>query len=338
MRIGSPQQLERALADGPLLPVYLLSAEEPLTAGEAADAIRAAARRQGFEEREVHAVDRSTPWAEILGSVQALSLFATRKIIEIRVPSGKPGQGAKLLLEILAAANADVMVLVLTEKLDWATQKSEWVAAAERAGAWVDLPAVQGSQFPAWLRARAARAGLELDDDAVALLASRTEGNLLAAHQEIQKLTLAGLTRAGAAEVLSSVSASSRFDVFELGEALLGGDAPRAMRILKSLESEGTEPTLVLWAILQAMRNLWMKLVPGVPIPGVWSSRAAQQPRAIERLRASPSPRALFMRLAERASRVDRMIKGRLAGNPWDELAQLALEFAGQRVLPLTRA
>jgi DNA polymerase III subunit delta len=337
VKINSTSQLERALGAGPLLPVYLVSAEEPLSGGEAADAVRAAARRQGFEEREVYAVERTAPWAEILASAQSMSLFSTRKVIELRMPGGKPGHGAKQLVEVIGAAGPDVLLMILTEKLDYTTQKSEWVAAAQAAGAWVDLPAVDAARFPAWIRARAQREGLELDDDGVAVLAARTEGNLLAAHQEIQKLVLGGNARAGVAEVLASVAASSRFDVFQLGESLLAGEAPRALRILASLRSEGTEPTLVLWAILQEMRNLWLKLVPGAPIPGVWSSNTAQLPQAISRVRAAPSPRALFMRLGERASRADRMIKGRLAGNPWDELTQLALEFAGLRVLPLTK-
>jgi DNA polymerase-3 subunit delta len=337
VKISSTSQLDRALGAGPLLPVYLVSAEEPLTGGEAADAIRAAARRQGFEEREVYAVERTAPWGEILASAQSMSLFSARKLIEVRMPGGKPGHGAKTLVEVIRAAGPDVLVMILTDRLDFAAQKAEWVAAAGDAGAWVDLPPIDTARFPAWIRARAKQQGLELDDDGVALLAARTEGNLLAAHQEIQKLVLGGHAQAGAAEVLASVAASSRFDVFQLGQALLAGEAPRALRILASLEGEGTEPTLVLWAILQEMRNLWLKLVPGAPIPGVWSSNAAQLPHAISRFRAAPSPRALFMRLAERASRADRMIKGRLSGNPWDEITQLALELAGVRVLPLTK-
>ncbi len=338
MKISSPPQLDRALASGPLLPVYLLSCDEPLTAGEAADALRVAARKQGYADREVYFFERTAPWDEILSSAQAMSLFSSRKIIELRMPGGKPGHGAKTLLEVIRAAGQDVLLLIVTEKLDFASQKAEWVGAAEKAGAWIDLPTVEAAKFPDWIRARAKRAGLQLDEEGVAVLAARTEGNLLAAHQEIQKLGLAGVSQAGAAEVLASVSASSRFDVFKLGEALLAGDSPRALRILASLRSEGTEPTLILWAILQEMRNLWLKLVPGAPIPGVWSSNAAQVPQAMNRFRAAPSPRALFQRLAERAARTDRMIKGRLQGNPWDELTQLSLEFAGHRVLPLSRS
>ncbi len=336
MAIASLDLLDRALAAGPLKAVYLVSTEEPLGAGEAADAIRAAARKQGFEEREVYTVERgNAPWGEILSSAQSMSLFASRKLIEIRVPGGKVGHGSKSLLEVLAAASPEVLVMLLVDEPENAVRKAEWFTAAARAGEWVDLPAVTTARFPAWIRARAKRAGIELDDEAVTLLAMRTEGNLLAAHQEIQKLSLSGLAQAGAADVLASVTDSSRYDVFQLGEALLAGEVPRALRILQSLRGEGEEPTLVLWAILQEMRNLWTKLVPGAPLPGVWSRNTAQLPQAMARFRAAPSGRAVFRRLAVRASRVDRIIKGRLSGNPWDELTQLALEFAGRPPLSL---
>ena len=185
MKIGSPQQLERALGNAPLQSVYLLSCDEPLTSGEAADAVRRAAREQGFADREVFFVERTAPWAEILGSAQAMSLFSSRKIVEIRMPGGKPGHGAKTLLEIIRAAGPDLLLLIITERLDYQAQKAEWVEAVNRAGAWVDLPSVATADFPDWIRARAGRAGLRLDEEAVAVLAARTEGNLLAAHQEI---------------------------------------------------------------------------------------------------------------------------------------------------------
>ena len=163
MKITSPPQLDRALAGGPLLPVYLLSCDEPLTAGEAADARRAAARKQGYADREVYFFERTAPWDEILSSAQAMSLFSSRKIIELRMPGGKPGHGAKTLLEVIRAAGQDVLLLILTEKLDFASQKAEWVGAAEKAGAWIDLPTVEAAKFPDWIRARAKRAGLRHD-------------------------------------------------------------------------------------------------------------------------------------------------------------------------------
>ncbi|MEP7312182.1 MAG: DNA polymerase III subunit delta [Pseudomonadota bacterium] len=329
-------QLDRDLAKA-LRHVYLISGDEPLTADEAADAVRAAARAQGYVDREVYFIDRSAPWDDVLNAAQALSLFSARKIVEIRMPGGKPGHGAKTLLQVIAAAGPDLLLLILTGKLDGATTSTEWVRAADAAGAWVNLRPVDTAAFPAWIRERAARESLQLDADAVAVIAAQTEGNLLAAHQEIQKLRLAGLTQAGAADVLASISPSSRFDVFKLGAAVLAGDSQRALQVLASLRSEGTEPVLVLWAILQEMRNLWVNLVPGSRLPGVWTSNSGELSQAMARLRRGDLSRT-FMRLTERASRADRVAKGRLAGDAWDELAQLVLEFAGARgVLPLSR-
>ena len=329
-------QLDRDLAAG-LRPVYLISGEEPLTSDEAADAVRAAARGQGYVDREVYFIDRSAPWDEVQNAAQALSLFSARKIVEIRMPGGKPGHGARTLLQVIGAAGPDLLLLILTGKLDATSRSAEWCRAADAAGAWVDLRPVETAAFPAWIRARAARESLQLDADAVAVIAAQTEGNLLAAHQEIQKLRLAGVTEAGAAQVLASISPSSRFDVFKLGAALLAGDPQRALQVLASLRNEGTEPVLVLWAILQEMRNLWVSMVPGPRLQGVWSSNSAQLSTAMARLRRGDLPRT-FMRLNERASRADRAAKGRLAGDAWDEIAQLVLEFAGAPgVLPLTR-
>lgn len=338
MKLASFAAFEKTLAAGPLAPVWLLSCAEPLTSDEAADALRAAARAQGCEEREVYFVERSAAWEQMLQSAQSLSLFASRKLIEVRMPGGKPGHGAKSLVELINAANPDCLVAILTEELDWQTQKADWVRAVQERGVWLALGEIEHAQFPQWLAARARRAGVQLDAGALALLASRTEGNLLAAHQELQKLALAGYTQAGVAEVRASAADSTRYDVFSLGEAVLAGDAPRVLRVLASLRAEGTEATLVLWALLQELRNLWTQAVPGERLQGVWSSNTAEIPRAMARLRGPQGGRALFRRLSERAGRADRMIKGRLQGDPWDEITQLSLEFAGLRVLPLPRA
>jgi DNA polymerase III subunit delta len=312
--------------------VYLLSGDEPLTQGEAADAIRAAARAAGFTEREVFFVDRanSGPWDEIFASTQAMSLFAARRLIEIRIPGGKPGtEGAKALAELAGRAGPDVMLLVATGGLDWTTQKSSWVRALDEAGVWIDAAPVRTAQFADWLRARAAAAGVRLDEEAVALLAEQTEGNLLAAVQELQKLSLAGITQVGVADVLAGSSQSSRFDVAQLGEAVLRGDVPRSLRILVGLKAEDVEPTLVLWSLWQELRALWLQLVPGAPLPGVWSRNREHLPAAAARFK--PLGRAFFARLDTHMARVDRIVKGRRHGNAWDELGLLVAEFAGTR-------
>jgi DNA polymerase-3 subunit delta len=323
----TPEKLESGLRKG-LEPVYLLSGDEPLTLGEAADALRAAARAQGFTEREVFFIERanSGPWDQIFAAAQSLSLFATRRVIEIRLPGGKPGTGAKALQELIALAGPELMILVISGALDWEAQKSAWVQAIDRAGVWVVADAVGQRQFPQWLRQRAQRQGLDLDDAAIAMLAAQTEGNLLAAVQELQKLALAGYSKVSAAEVLASSAQSSRFEVSQLGEAILQGDRLRALRVLAGLRAEGVEPPLILWSVVQELRMLWLQLVPGAEVKSLWSRNKALLPAAAARMR--PLGRAYFAGLNERAVRVDRCIKGQSPGNPWDELALLVAAFA----------
>ena len=315
--------------------MYLLSGDEPLTQGEAADAIRAAARAAGFTEREVFFIERANggPWDDIFASAQAMSLFASRKLIEIRIPGSKPGtEGSKALQELVRHAGPDIMLMVITGELDWTAQKASWVQVLDAAGVWVDAQAVSAARFPAWLRVRAASAGITLDDSAVEALCQQTEGNLLAAVQELQKLSLAGLQQVSAAEVLASSAQSSRYDVTQLGEAILLGDTLRALRVLAGLHADGTEPTLILWAVTQELRALWLTLVPGAAVQSIWSRNRNAMGPAATRLKAQG--RAFFARLNERAAAVDRTIKGRKRGNVWDALALLVTEFAsGKAVL-----
>ena len=331
----APEKLQSALQRG-LAPVYLVSGAEPLQAGEAADAIRAAARGGGFTEREVFFIDRanSGPWDEIFAGAQALSLFAQRRILEIRIPGGKPGtQGAAALQELAAAASQDLLLLVIVGELDWTAQKSAWVQALDRAGVWIDAQPVTTEHFSGWLRARATTLGLTLDADALQALAQHTEGNLLAASQELAKLQLAGHRSVGIAEVLASAAQSSRYDVTQLGEAVLRGDAPRALRVLAGLRAEGVEATLVLWSVWQELRALWQMLLPGPPVSGAWSRNKSLLPAAAARLK--PLGRAFFARIDARMAVIDRVVKGRQWGNAWDELGVLVAEFAGGRsVLP----
>ncbi len=329
----TPEKLVGALKGG-AAPVYLLSGDEPLSQGEAADAIRAAARAAGFTEREVFFIDRANtgPWDDIFASAQAMSLFSARRLIEIRIPGSKPGiDGSKALQELAGLAGPDLMLMVTTGELDWTAQKASWVQALDAAGVWVDAQAVTAGRFPAWLRARAAVAGISLDDAAVDALGQQTEGNLLAAAQELQKLALAGLAQVGAAEVLASSTQSSRFDATQLGEAVLRGDTARALRVLAGLRAEGVEPTLILWAVWQEMRTVWLALVPGAPVPAIWSrNRDCIAPAAA---RLKPLGRAFFARLNERIAVADRIVKGRQWGNPWDALALLVAEFAAGRAV-----
>jgi DNA polymerase-3 subunit delta len=330
----APEKLSAALKRG-LAPVYLLSGDEPLTLGEAGDAIRAAARAAGYTEREVFFIDRANatgPWDEIYASCQAMSLFAARRVVEVRIPGSKPGtEGSKALAELAGLAGQDVLLMVVTGALDWTAQKSSWVQKLDAAGVWVDARQVGAADLPAWLRGRAALEGVQLDDAAITLLAQQTEGNLLAAAQELRKLVLAGITQAGVAEVLASSAQSSRFDVTQLGEAVLRGDPLRALRVLAGLKAEGVEPTLVCWSLWQELRALWLQLVPGAPLPTVWTRNRDHVPVAAARFKSLG--RAFFARIDTRLAEADRIAKGRQHGNAWDALGLAAAEFASGRAI-----
>ncbi|MGA2364344.1 MAG: DNA polymerase III subunit delta [Steroidobacteraceae bacterium] len=304
-----------------LLPAYLISGDEPLRVGEASDLIRARARAAGYEEREVFFIERAgAVWDEVQQSAQSLSLFANRRVIEIRMPTGKPGvNGAAALLRVMAAAGDELLLLVITGKLERETQGAEWVRALQARGAWLPIWPIARAQLPQWLQARFRAAGLRADEEALELLAERSEGNLLAAQQEIEKLAL--LLPPGAAvsatEVAASSADSARFDVFQLGEAVRAMEPGRSLRILAGLQAEGAEALLVLWGLLRIMH-------------GLQASGFSPAGRT--------GPRPSFARLAARAARVDRVAKGLERGDAWDELALLAVELCGLRPLPWLRA
>ena len=316
---------------------YLVSGDEALLVAEAADAIRARVRRAGFEEREVHFIERVADWEDVRASSNNLSLFGARKLIELRLPSGKPGVGgANAIVELMRDPSPDNVYLMLTGKLEREQSNSAWVKAIEAAGAWMPIWPVEVARLPQWVRTRAATLELELDDAAVQFIVERTEGNLLAAQQELEKLKLlAQGNKIDIAAVRASLGDSARFDVFQLGEAALAGDVPRALRILAGLRSEGVEATLALWSLAREIHNTW-----GTTQNEGFSARSWQRPSpALEsaKRRAGKLP---YARLAARIARADRMIKGQQGGDAWDEMSLLIVEFSGRRALPLagTRA
>jgi DNA polymerase-3 subunit delta len=314
-----------------LLRVYLISGDEPLLAGEAADAVRARARAQGFTERDVHFLEKGSDWDDVRASAGNMSLFGSRRLVEIRMPSGKPGTaGAAALVALLEMNDPDTIFLILTPRLDRDAQSSSWVKAVDTHGAWVQVWPIDADRLATWLRGRARRLGLDVTSDGLELLAERTEGNLLAAHQELEKLRLiASSDRITTDTIVESVADSARFDVFQLGESVLAGDADRALRMLAGLRAEGVEATLVLWALTKAMRDLWSSMTapPGAR-PKAWGRQAVALEKGARR-----APRLPFSSLATRAGRADRMVKGRLVGDPWDEMALLAAEICGRPTL-----
>ena len=327
MRINTdqlPRTLEKTLA-----PVWLVAGDEPLLIGEAADAIRARARAAGYSGRDMFFVERYFEWSELLASTQALSLFAERRIIEVRMPSPRPGkEGGAVLAKLVADPAPDTLLLVLTGRPERDTYGTAWLRAFEKDGVIVQSWPVEIGQLPKWIVARAARHGLSMEPEGARLLAERVEGNLLAAHQEIEKLAL---SHAGGEvtteDVLDAVANSARYDVFQLGEAALDGDASRSLRILTGLRTEGAEPALVLWALCRDLRALAERRRNPGAAPGHGRQaerRAALIARAVER-NAGQSLAPFFIS----AGRVDRQIKGLRRGDPWTGLTGLVAAFAG---------
>jgi len=232
---------------GSLLPIYLVAGDEPLLCGESADLIRASARAAGYSERQVFFIDRTgAPWDELLQSAHSMSLFAERRLIEIRMPSGRPGPGAARLLKLLEAAGPDLMVLILTGRLDREVADAEWVRTLQARGGFVPIWPVAAAQFPQWMRQRLRRAGIDISEEALQLLVQRTEGNLLAAQQEAEKLALLlpPGARAGIAEIAASSGESARFNHFQLADACAAMDAERALRVLDGLRGRSAAGTM----------------------------------------------------------------------------------------------
>lgn len=329
-----PDQLAAALGRG-LKPVYLIHGEEPLQALEAADAVRAAARAQGFAEREVLDVDAGFDWSSLAAAAGTQSLFGERRLVDLRIPNAKPGDaGGKALRAWCARPPADTVLLVSCGKLDAQQMKSAWFTALDEAGVSVQTFPVEAPALAQWLTRRAIDRGLRLAPEAVALLATRTEGNLLAAVQELDKLwMLHGDASLDAETVLAAVADSARYGIFDLADAALDADAGRCARILGSLRAEGGEPVLTLWALAREIRTLAQaahEIGRGTPPDAalarlkVWDKRKPLLRRALARLDA---PR--LRRLLAGCAHVDRTIKGQAAGEPWDELLALVLALAG---------
>ena len=323
----SAEQLQQSFTKG-MAAAYLVSGDEPLLVGEAADTIRAAVRAAGYAERRVFFIDKSFAWDELRQATQSLSLFAERRLFELRMPGGKPDKGAATLIDLATRPPPDVVCLVIADKLDRKSSETPWVRAFEKSGVWVPVWPVETAALPMWLRTRAATLQVEMDPEAARLIVDRVEGNLLAARQELEKLALlADGKRIDTELVLRAVGNSARYDVFQLGEAAAAGDAQRALRILLGLKSEGIEPTLILWALIRELRGLWQARE---------RNRLRSGSRAGWHLAATPTPQALarigklpLVRLMRQAHHADRVIKGLAGGDAWTAITGLAAGLAG---------
>jgi len=324
----TPEQLQPALNRG-LASIYLVSGDEPLLVGEAADAIRAAARGAGYAERSVFFIDRSFDWDEFRQATQSLSLFADRRLFELRMPTGKPDKGAAAIVDLASRPPPDVVSLLITGKLDNKSGDAPWVRAIEKQGCWVRVWPVDTAALPGWLRRRADALKIDLDPEAARIIATLVEGNLLAAKQELDKLALLQQGACIDADlVLRSVGDSARYDVFQLGAAAAAGDAQRALKVLLGLKSEGVEPTLIFWALTRELRGLWqarerLRLRSSARGAG-WNQAATPTPAALARITTMPLARLLCQ-----AHQADRIIKGMAPGDPWTAMTGLTAAIAG---------
>jgi DNA polymerase-3 subunit delta len=342
MKLNSAQLTKHL--QGTLAPIYVVSGDDPLLCQEAADAIRAAARQQGFDERQVFSADANFDWGSLLQAGASLSLFAERRLLELRLPSGKPGdKGAAALLEYAARPAEDTLLLISLPKLDGSAQKTKWGKALVEGPQtqFVQIWPVDAGRLPQWIRQRLAQAGLAAQPDAVELIAARVEGNLLAAAQEIEKLKLLADGQPITLEtVQAAVADSARFDVFGLVDAILNGEAGHAQRMLEGLRGEGVEPPVILWALARELRllaSLAQQYSQGIPLdkafsqarPPVWDKRKPLMSKALQRHSAQR-----WSQLLQDAQQIDAQIKGQAPGSVWTGLSRLALLMAGLR-LPL---
>jgi DNA polymerase III subunit delta len=318
------EQLTAHLAKG-LRPLYTVYGDEPLLAQEAGDAIRATARAAGYSERKVFTVGNAAhfDWSALIGAAQAMSLFAERQLIELRIPSGKPGkEGSEALQRYCEATGSDdVLTLIQLPKLDYQQQKSGWFTALDAAGVMLRVEAVERNALPAWIARRLAAQGQRVTDGeegqrALAFFADRVEGNLLAAHQELQKLALLYAQDAPLSfdQVEAAVLNVARYDVFKLGEAVLAGQVSRALKMLDGLQAEGEAAVLVHWTLaedIRALKRVKDAMSDGRPLPmalreaRVWGTKE----RLYERVLPALAEHQLAY-LVEAASICDGIVKG----------------------------
>lgn len=335
-------QLARQLQRG-LTPIYFVYGEELLLVEECCQAIRTTAQAASYLDHQIMTVESGFDWNGFFASTQSLSLFAERRLIELRLPSGKPGEiGAKILTEIAERASTDIVLLVSCGKLDKATREAKWAKALESAGVAVALYPLEAQHWPAWIRRRMESKGLKPGPGVVELLTHRMEGNLLACAQEIDKFSLRfGAGAVSLDDIEGNLSDNARYNVFALTDACLRGEAVSVERILNSLRGEGVEPILVLWALAREARELAQmaaQLKAGQPLPQVletrrvWAKRKPLVSGALKRLSFEATQDLLLG-----AARADRILKGRGAGDVWQELQCLAFGMGGFQPVHLSQ-
>ena len=325
-----PDQLERHLQNE-LAAIYFVCGDEPLQVMEAADRIRAVARKRDFTEREVMDVDAQFDWNLLLDAGNSLSLFAEKRILELRMPGGKPGKAGSQVLQEYAQRPAEDSVLIISSgKLDGSAKNTKWFKTLDAQGVIIQCWPVNAEQLPAWITQRLQSKGISADRDAVKLLADRVEGNLLAAAQEVDKLFLLhGAAKINFEQTATAVADSARYNIYDLVDSALAGDVARTSRIVNGLKSEGVEPVLMLWALSREVRLMAQISEANIGADAamakfrVWENRKSLMRKALSRHGA-----ARWKLFLKRCAKIDKVIKGVEAGRAWDELLMLSTQIA----------
>lgn len=317
-----------------LAPCYLVTGDEILLVEEALDAIREAARKRGFTSREMHVATTGFDWYALTASTGNMSLFAEQRIVELRLPTGKPGKaGSAAIIDLVAQAGPELLFIVTGPKLDRSSSASKWAKTIDQRGVSLPIWPIGVRELPGWIANRMKRVGLQPDRGAVALIADRVEGNLLAAQQEIEKLRLIlGEGEVTAETAGEAVANSSRYDVYKLTDAALAGDAARSVKILGGLRAEGVEPVIVVWALTRELRTLATlddvirqggDLGSAMQKSGVWRNRQGLVRSCIARHQHGD-----FHRMLKVSGRADAAAKGQRAGNPWQMATDVVVGLA----------
>lgn len=339
-----PGQLPQHLKNKGLAPIYCLSGDEPLQMLETADLIRDTARTQGFEERVVMVVEKDFDWGCLREIGANLSLFAHRRLLELRLGDQKPGrEGGAALAEYIQSPDPDAVLLITISKLEKQAQQSAWYGAIEAAGVTLRIWPVETADLPRWIIDRGRQYGLSIDEEAAGYLADRIEGNLLAARQELEKLRLlADKPEIGLEDLVSAVTDSARYDVFAMINEAFTGQAERSLRMLRGLRQEGAEPLAIHGALLWKLRQVVQ--IAAAETDGlnrgqafskyrIWQQHQKPIGATIDRLGAGRIARFL-----SEALRIERVMKGAVRDDPWNQLENLVLRLAGLRIKPLLPA
>lgn len=329
--------MEHALQQN-LAAVYFISGDEPLQLGESADAVRKIAKQAGYSTREVFDVDARFNWNRFLQATKSLSLFGDQRVLDLRLWSGKPGnEGAKALISYTQDPPDDSVLLISSPKVAASVQKAKWFQALDHRGVIVQVWPLEGRQLIDWLKRRMIKKGLRSDAKGIALLASRVEGNLLAAAQEIDKIyILHGAGSIDAETIAELVADNSRFDVFKLMDSVLQGDVARTSKILFSLYKEGMAPPVVLWGLMKETRlliQMTFQKEKGRSLESImrenkiWEKRKPLMFKALERLSSDD-----LQRILKQGAQTDRIIKGIDKGDSWDALLTVCTGLCGTQM------